>query len=263
MSGYIKDYRSELRSDIWLMPPLYHRVWQWLKYKVNHTQAKIPLENGSFLTIQPGQHLTSIRSIAQGVGYYEGAIWKEPNPRTISKILDWLLKQGMISINRGRGNREYTLITLSNWGLYQSNDDEGNSKETASAEGSKQQVHINNNDKEEYKNELIPYVEIVEYLNQVTNSRYRHSTSKTKSLIEARWNEGHRLDDFKTVIDKKSSEWLNDEKMSQYLRPETLFGTKFEGYLNQPLRTIEGGRRDAKHRTSTRDRNNEYDALSL
>lgn len=81
--------------------------------------------------------------------------------------------------------------------------------------------------------EYIPYVEIVTYLNDATNKSYRHSTKKTKSLIKARWNEGFKLDDFKKVIDNKSSDWLHDKKMNEYLRPETLFGTKFESYLNQ------------------------------
>ena len=35
------------------------------------------------------------------------------------------------------------------------------------------------------------------------------------------------------MIKIKSKEWKNDDKMSKYLRPETLFGAKFEGYLNQ------------------------------
>ncbi|MFD1416838.1 conserved phage C-terminal domain-containing protein [Oceanobacillus jeddahense] len=79
----------------------------------------------------------------------------------------------------------------------------------------------------------IPYVEIINYLNDATGKKYRASTNKTKTCIKARWNEGFRLDDFKKVIDTKTSEWKNDSKMSQYLRPETLFGNKFEGYLNQ------------------------------
>lgn len=80
----------------------------------------------------------------------------------------------------------------------------------------------------------IPYKEIVDYLNNKTNKKYKHSTGKTRRFIEARWNESFRLDDFKKVIDIKTSEWLgtNQEK---YLRPETLFGTKFEGYLNQEI----------------------------
>ena len=35
------------------------------------------------------------------------------------------------------------------------------------------------------------------------------------------------------VIDIKVSHWYGDSKMEQYLRPLTLFGTKFEVYINQ------------------------------
>lgn len=79
----------------------------------------------------------------------------------------------------------------------------------------------------------IPYAEIIDYLNQKAGTNYRHTTRKTQTLIKARWNEGFTLEDFKTVIDKKTAEWFHDPKMSKYLRPETLFGNKFEGYLNQ------------------------------
>lgn len=75
--------------------------------------------------------------------------------------------------------------------------------------------------------------EIIGYLNFKTGSNYRTNTDKTRKHIKARLNEGFTLEDFKTVIDKKVAEWLNDEKMQKYLRPETLFGTKFEGYLNE------------------------------
>lgn len=83
------------------------------------------------------------------------------------------------------------------------------------------------------EHDRVPYKQIVDYLNERTNSKYRHTTAKTKDLIKARWNEGFRLDEFKVVIDKKSEEWLKDSIMSNFLRPETLFGTKFESYLNQ------------------------------
>src|SRR5699024_4283976 len=76
-------------------------------------------------------------------------------------------------------------------------------------------------------------VEIVTYLNEVANKKYRHTTNKTKTLINARLNEGFTVDDFKKVIDKKTNDWKEDNKMNRYLRPETLFGTKFEGYLNE------------------------------
>lgn len=75
--------------------------------------------------------------------------------------------------------------------------------------------------------------EIVDYLNSKIGTHYRATTRKTQSLIKARMNEGFTVDDFKKVIDNKSAEWGKDSKMSKYLRPETLFGTKFESYLNQ------------------------------
>ena len=75
--------------------------------------------------------------------------------------------------------------------------------------------------------------DIVSYLNQKTNSSYKHTTKKTQNLIKARLNENFTIEDFKTVIDIKTKQWLNDSNMSKYLRPETLFGTKFESYLNE------------------------------
>ena len=78
----------------------------------------------------------------------------------------------------------------------------------------------------------IPYQEIIDYLNECIGSHYRASTGKTRTLIKARFKEGFTLEDFKTVIWKMCREWKESE-MVKYLRPETLFGTKFEGYLNR------------------------------
>ena len=87
---------------------------------------------------------------------------------------------------------------------------------------------------EKQKSQKIPYEKIIDYLNRKTNSHYRPTSKATRRLIKARYNEGFTDIDFKTVIDKKCAEWLQDGNMVQYLRPETLFGTKFEAYLNQP-----------------------------
>lgn len=85
----------------------------------------------------------------------------------------------------------------------------------------------------------IPYKEIVEHLNDKADRSYKHTTNKTKQLIKTRFKEGFTLDDFKTVIDIKCNEWKEDKYWNKFLRPETLFGTKFEGYLNE-----EGGKGD-------------------
>ena len=76
------------------------------------------------------------------------------------------------------------------------------------------------------------YKEIIDYLNLKSNRSYKSNTQKTISVINARLNEGFNIDDFKKVIDIKVKDWLNNKDMSKFLRPETLFGNKFEGYLN-------------------------------
>lgn len=85
---------------------------------------------------------------------------------------------------------------------------------------------------EEEEIDINIYTSIINYLNKKANTRYRVNNKKTKTLIKARLNEGFTEDDFYKVIDNKVTEWANTD-MNKYLRPETLFSPKFEGYLNQ------------------------------
>ena len=75
--------------------------------------------------------------------------------------------------------------------------------------------------------------DVIDYLNGKIGARYKASSAINKRLIDARVKEGYKLDDFKRVIDNKVASWSQDQKMSKYLRPQTLFGTKFESYLNE------------------------------
>lgn len=77
---------------------------------------------------------------------------------------------------------------------------------------------------------------IVKYMNEMFGTQYRGSTRKTRELIIARLNEGFREEDFYEVIHKKWQDWKGTN-MEQYLRPQTLFGTKFEAYLNQTVKS--------------------------
>jgi len=83
---------------------------------------------------------------------------------------------------------------------------------------------------------------VIKYLNSVLDTKYLATSKATQRLIAARTSEGFTGKDFKTVIDKKVAEWKTDEEMSKFLRPETLFSNKFEGYLNQ----LEGKRKKEK-----------------
>ncbi|KLU74228.1 conserved phage C-terminal domain-containing protein [Clostridium botulinum] len=114
-----------------------------------------------------------------------------------------------------------------------------------SSKHKKEQCKKNNIEKE-------IYINIVEYLNKKANTNYRATTKKTKDLINARLTEGFEEKDFYTVIDKKTTEWLGTD-MEKYLRPETLFGNKFESYLNQKI----GGDKNGNYRSSSTRKNNE------
>lgn len=79
---------------------------------------------------------------------------------------------------------------------------------------------------------------ILDYLNQATGRNYKASSKATQKHINARFSEGYTEEDFKKVIDNKVSEWLHNPKMQAYLRPDTLFGTKFDSYLNQEVTEV-------------------------
>ena len=102
-----------------------------------------------------------------------------------------------------------------------------------------EETAIKDLEKTKHKELWIP----IAYLNQVANKRYKF-VDKTKRLLLARFKEGYTLEDFKQVIDIKTAEWKDSPEFSKYLRPETLFGSKFDGYLNQKPKTIKGKSED-------------------
>lgn len=162
-------------------------------------------------------------------------------PQRISQIISILKDKGYIKITyqkegkwcKGRcikvSNKFYTGYKENLQG-YQINLQ--GYKENFKANNTNNNTSINT-DKDILSSCSIPYQEIVEYLNKRTGKKFKYKSKATQRLIKARWNEGFELDDFKKVVDNKCLDWLKDEKMSEYLRPATLFGTKFESYLNQ------------------------------
>lgn len=188
----------------------------------NHEDNKILLGQ-ELILVKKGSRITSIRKLKEK--------WKWSNTK-VTTFLKMLKDDGMIDY---KSDTKKTLITIINYDNYQDTEKKKrhkNATETPRKRHESTQTIINNNDNN-YNNKDI--VEIVDYLNQVCNTKYLPSSKKTQSLINARLNESFTVDDFKTVIDKKYKEWSQDEKMNKFLRPETLFGTKFESYLNQKI----------------------------
>ena len=75
--------------------------------------------------------------------------------------------------------------------------------------------------------------EIISFLNEKSGKNFSCKTKATIAHIKARLAEGRTIEEFKKVITIKCEKWMPDPKMNDYIRPETLFGAKFESYLNE------------------------------
>lgn len=182
------------------------------------------------LTIERGSFITSTVKLSDATGLTR---------QTVSKCLKRLQDTGELLVE---SNRNYTKITIVNYDKYQSEKTpvvnevvNGVVNEVVNEVVNFVNTDVNNEvnttkNIKNYKNKEV--IDIVEYLNSRAGTNYRPTSEKTKKLVRARLKEGFTVDDFKTVIDKKCDEWQGSD-MEKYLRPETLFGTKFEAYLNQ------------------------------
>lgn len=103
---------------------------------------------------------------------------------------------------------------------------------TEELETPKQQGNNNKENSNKNSNNKEIYTAVIDYLNSITGQNFRSSTKATQQHINARLTEGFTLDDFKRVVDNMWTDWHGTE-WEKYLRPSTLFGSKFENYLNR------------------------------
>lgn len=247
--GWICLHRKILDSDIFNDLQLY-RLWTLCLLKASHKERDV-LIGRQTVHLEPGEFVTGRDAIHEL--YNKGLKPKDQvkGKSTVYRWLETLERCGCLNIKK---TTKYSVVTVSNWIEYQQIEQQMNNKCTSNV----QQMNTNNNvkqlitnnsadesthaaasskpSKDATKAEQIPYKEIIDYLNEKANKSFKHTATANKKLIKARWNEGYRLDDFKHVIDTKAAEWLNTE-MQKYLQPSTLFGNKFDKYLNeQPKR---------------------------
>jgi len=121
LDGYTKAWRKELESEVWLMPPLYIKVWYYLRHIVQWKPFLFPSKGKFGIWVLPGQRILSIRQIAEGVKWVEWGKEVIPNTKTISEILKWFEDREMIVVE---SNAKGTLITITNWDTYQGEDEE-------------------------------------------------------------------------------------------------------------------------------------------
>lgn len=96
---------------------------------------------------------------------------------------------------------------------------------------------------EECDNEAAAFaVEALSAFNAITGSDVRDMPGDAWCGLRRIFDAGRTIDDVRTVVEKKSTEWGDDPRMARFVRPSTLFGDKFDEYLNQR----EGGSNDAE-----------------
>lgn len=250
MEGWIKIHRKLLEKPIWRQSTTEQKVILiTLLLMANHQPQKWEWKGTQF-ECKAGQFITSLDNIAQNAGKSIST----QNVRTALKRfekLDFLTNE---STKQGR------LITVVNWGFYQDLDTEPNIDDNKDLTKTQQRPNKGLTSNKNVKNDKnvrmkegkdttssgtsaereakYPYKAIIDYLNTAADTSYRCSSKDTQKRIKARMDEGFTFDDFCKVIDTKTTEWgrepQNGERdMRPFIRPYTLFGTKFESYLNQ------------------------------
>lgn len=234
-------------KDSWIAhaPPHVREIWDFLLRNANHKDVKV---DGTI--IKRGQILTSYKEIRNELSWKVGWRVEKYSKNDCETSMNRLRNHTMIHTTKTtRG----MLITILNYDKYQNPKNYELYKEALSSHTRVIQTAdtINKNEKNDNtKNSLsnerlsgengnarrIPYSEIVSFLNETCQTKFRPDTATTRNMIKARFNEGFDLEDFKAVISTKAGQWLTEPKMVQYLRPQTLFGTKFESYLTESSR---------------------------
>ena len=242
--GWIKLHRKALDNPVVTKDAEYLSVWIYLLLNATHEEYP-SMFKGEKIILRPGQLITGCVSIGSRLKISEskvrrilkcfesdGQIVREvSNKNSLITILNWCDYQNIDRQTDGQLTDKWRTTDGQLTDKWRTTDDK---QEQKNVKNVKEQKNVEEQKKESYVEET---KEIIDYLNQVCGTRYQYTAQKSKEHIRARLKEKYTVDDFKTVIDKKAKDWLNDLKMSKYLRPETLFGTKFESYLNQPEST--------------------------
>ena len=224
MEGWVSIYRTLATSDLWLKQKFTKgQAWVDLIILANHKDGIVE-KRGNQIPIKRGQ-----------VGWSELALsirWRWSRNKT-TRFLLWLENEKQVIQQR---NRLTTLITIVNYDKYQMTmkQQKIQQKDNRTSKTIQQKDTNNNDNKRNNEKNKILCVEIIDYLNEQAGKRFRPINGNTK-WIDARLKEGYVLEDFKKVVDIKTLKWKGTKEHDQHLRPETLFGNKFDSYLNEKM----------------------------
>ena len=229
--GWVKLLRTIQEHWIWQDRPFTKgQAWIDLVLSANHKNNKFMLGN-EIKEVKRGEFITSQRKLSERWGW---------SRNTIRSFLDLLQDEKMIDV---KTTHQLSHLTILNYnGIQENTTNKRATKEPLIEPPQSHSLSINNNDKN-VKNEKEvtilsgkPDLETpILYLNEKTKRNYDPKNKANMALVQARFNEGRTIEDFKKVIDKKVKAWISNEDMMNFLRPKTLFScSNFESYLNEP-----------------------------
>ena len=225
--GWIKLHRALKYSDVYQDSERLH-LWLHLLLSANHEPTDVQLDNGRMIHLEPGQMLTGRVRLAKETGLDEYKI-----QRSLKRLE---LAQQIAQQNYSR----YRIITVIKWEEYQ-----GDAQQIAQITASKPpQTRSKKKEVKDIGVSADVFQQIADVLNDATRKHYKATGSALIKGVSARIKEGFTQAEIEKVIRFKSIQWGADEKMSGYLRPETLIGSKFESYLNEAGGPVECCRAD-------------------
>ena len=270
--GWVKLYRKLLDSALWKdCNAAQKAVLVTLLLMVDHSPSSWVF-NGKEYKTEPGQMVTSLPSIAEKAGVsisqvrrslmkfekFNFSTGKPTNKNRLVTIENWALYQGQDEKPTGKpaGKRQATdrqptankniriqEYKNTNKDILSGKPDDTSQdplqetyaqpEETTAIDADSSAEAVARDTGKYEANDGSKVREIVEYLNQQAGTHYKAGAKLTRKKINARLREGFTVDDCKRVVDQKVKDWANDSTMARYIRPETLFGTKFESYLQQ------------------------------
>ena len=217
--GWISVHRQLEEHWLWQEKPFSKgQAWIDILMLANHADNKFLLGK-KLVEVKAGSFITSIEKLKDR--------WGWSNTKVVN-FLDLLESDGML---KRKSDTKKTVITVENYCFYQLSEGAKTMPKRYKNDTETIPKHTINNDNNDNNDNKYIYSSVIEYLNRKANTKYKASSKKTQTCIHSRLSEGFTEDDFKQVIDNKCADWIGTE-WEKFLRPETLFGTKFEGYLN-------------------------------
>jgi len=226
--GWVKVYRKMLDNPIFKDSETL-QLFLYCLLRANFKPNDF-LFNGQVVHLERGQFIFGLRKASKAL------------KMSIRKLRTRLLVLGKLGITTQQTTHRFSIITVCNYNYYQDSENEkGHNKGHTDDTLTTTNKNVKKEKNKEYvlssrkKLDLPPFEEIINYLNQKTGKNFSFKTKTYQRTIKARWKEGKKFNDFKKVIDIKFSKWATDEKMMDFLRPETLFGPKMDSYLNEKV----------------------------